>query len=674
MKKSFILLTTLLGIGTALAQSTIFEKSNTNLIQTEIKSKSKKLDKKVDFVNFNKAKGFNTFGEATEASSSRNYSKNENATTPFASIDVKQWSFGTNLDTNESIFFSMDYKFKAGAFFTFKTYSDDFKVEKQFTISLPETANSVQVVPDFSSKIVSNNNKLIVPIYVHYFEGGQGPEFQKHEIWFVSETGEIIQKVTGSSAQIVKDVSNKLNIFVFEGNDDFYTATKVDLDNAANNKEHKVAFGLMNYFAGVPIAFKTFNGKDYLVFTRYSEVLMDNDTYQFNTNAKFVLDFIDFETFKVEKSYQLPVFGFDPEDPYTIPMITFGMFYNTDKYDISSDVYNSDSKMEFTYGINFYSMIQDTEWFNYYVVNEDGQILKKLDETIVNAGIEQNIAMQELPNQKDQVVMLLGSEEGISNIKVYNLPDLDLAMDFPALHNEDLLSLAVNRISKNNSINYLIGLTYGERENDDFYGLVKHYDSKGAEVAKVRLPVGNTTERFAPFMTEGTLNPHVVNSDDEIEYVYAYQDRIDNLAANTYRVAQSDNLLASFSGRTEKGNINSAGYLMNKKGELDRMFIYYGSDYSATSILTEFYKFPFETLGVNDITKNTQLIKYLSNVNQIRIDYDYSTYQVYNVNGTLVDTGKSVKTIYTNGWNKGVYFIKTIDKQGKANAAKVLVF
>lgn len=674
MKKSFILLTTLLGIGTALAQSTIFEKSNTNLIQTEIKSKSKKLDKKVDFVNFNKAKGFNTFGEATEASSSRNYSKNENATTPFASIDVKQWSFGTNLDTNESIFFSMDYKFKAGAFFTFKTYSDDFKVEKQFTISLPETANSVQVVPDFSSKIVSNNNKLIVPIYVHYFEGGQGPEFQKHEIWFVSETGEIIQKVTGSSAQIVKDVSNKLNIFVFEGNDDFYTATKVDLDNAANNKEHKVEFGLMNYFAGVPIAFKTFNGKDYLVFTRYSEVLMDNDTYQFNTNAKFVLDFIDFETFKVEKSYQLPVLGFDPEDPYTIPMITFGMFYNTDKYDISSDVYNSDSKMEFTYGINFYSMTQDTEWFNYYVVNEDGQILKKLDETIVNAGIEQNIAMQELPNQKDQVVMLLGSEEGISNIKVYNLPDLDLAMDFPALHNEDLLSLAVNRISKNNSINYLIGLTYGERENDDFYGLVKHYDSKGAEVAKVRLPVGNTTERFAPFMTEGTLNPHVVNSDDEIEYVYAYQDRIDNLAANTYRVAQSDNLLASFSGRTEKGNINSAGYLMNKKGELDRMFIYYGSDYSATSILTEFYKFPFETLGVNDITKNTQLIKYLSNVNQIRIDYDYSTYQVYNVNGTLVDTGKSVKTIYTNGWNKGVYFIKTIDKQGKANAAKVLVF
>lgn len=674
MKKSFILLTTLLGIGTALAQSTIFEKSNTNLIQTEIKSKSKKLDKKVDFVNFNKAKGFNTFGEATEASSSRNYSKNENAITPFASIDVKQWSFGTNLDTNESIFFSMDYKFKAGAFFTFKTYSDDLKVEKQFTISLPETANSVQVVPDFSSKIVSNNNKLIVPIYVHYFEGGQGPEFQKHEIWFVSETGEIIQKVTGSSAQIVKDVSNKLNIFVFEGNDDFYTATKVDLDNAANNKEHKVEFGLMNYFAGVPIAFKTFNGKDYLVFTRYSEVLMDNDTYQFNTNAKFVLDFIDFETFKVEKSYQLPVLGFDPEDPYTIPMITFGMFYNTDKYDISSDVYNSDSKMEFTYGINFYSMIQDTEWFNYYVVNEDGQILKKLDETIVNAGIEQNIAMQELPNQKDQVVMLLGSEEGISNIKVYNLPDLDLAMDFPALHNEDLLSLAVNRISKNNSINYLIGLTYGERENDDFYGLVKHYDSKGAEVAKVRLPVGNTTERFAPFMTEGTLNPHVVNSDDEIEYVYAYQDRIDNLAANTYRVAQSDNLLASFSGRTEKGNINSAGYLMNKKGELDRMFIYYGSDYSATSILTEFYKFPFETLGVNDITKNTQLIKYLSNVNQIRIDYDYSTYQVYNVNGTLVDTGKSVKTIYTNGWNKGVYFIKTIDKQGKANAAKVLVF
>lgn len=61
-------------------------------------------------------------------------------------------------------------------------------------------------------------------------------------------------------------------------------------------------------------------------------------------------------------------------------------------------------------------------------------------------------------------------------------------------------------------------------------------------------------------------------------------------------------------------------------------------------------------------------------MNQIRIDYDYQTYQVYSVNGNLISSGNSVQTIFTNGWNKGVYIIKTIDKQGKANTAKILVF
>lgn len=192
---------------------------------------------------------------------------------------------------------------------------------------------------------------------------------------------------------------------------------------------------------------------------------------------------------------------------------------------------------------------------------------------------------------------------------------------------------------------------------------------------KVRLPVTNESERFSVFLTETTLDPKIVNDDDKIEYVYAYQDRINDVQANTYAIAQDENnVIATFSGRTDKGNVNSAGYLTNRKGEFDRLYIYYGGDYSATSFLTEFYKLPMQTLKVNDISNAKQSIKYLSNVNQIRIDYDYQTYQVYSVNGNLISSGNSVQTIFTNGWNKGVYIIKTIDKQGKANTAKILVF
>ena len=676
MKKTFILLATIFSISATTQAQTIFDKSNTTVIKNNKSNHSKKINKSFDLSTYNRGKDANSFGSFEQTTSDFVKKGAEvNELKPFGNINAQRWTYGTNVDTDETIMFSIDAKYGQNGTLTFKTYTDDLKVDKQFTINIPATANKAEPIGDFSSKILDNNNKLIVGVYVHFFEGGQGPEFQKHQIWFVNETGDILYKEDASSAEILKDSKGKLNVYTYDSDEDYFTVKKVNLNNTASNLEYKVDFDLVNYYVGMPIAHKNLDGKDYLVFSHFTEKLLDNSTLEFNTNAKFALDFIDTETFALEKTYALPVLGFDPENPYTIPMTTFGLLYNTDKYDISRNVYNTDNKLEFTYGSLFYDMPNDREWFNYYVVNEDGEVLKTLSDDIANGGIESGIELVELPNQKDQVAMLIDTGEGITNIKIYNLPEFELAQDFEAVHNGDLLSLNFNRIPNGDSYNYVVGLNAGEMEGDKAFGLVKHYDTKGVEVKKVRLPISAETELFAPFLNQLTLDPRIVNNDDKIEYVYAYLDRQNNVGANTYSIAQDENnVLASFSGRTAKGNITMAGYGANRKGEFDRLYAYYGSDYSATSYVTDFYKFPFEVLGVNDITKSNQSIKYLSNVNQITIGYDYSTYQVYNVNGNLVDTGKSVKTIYTNGWNKGVYFIKTIDKQGKANAAKILVF
>ncbi|WP_334125113.1 hypothetical protein [Empedobacter brevis] len=672
MKKTLILLTTLFGIGGTYAQ-TIFEKTSKNYIE-RITNKNE-WNKRFDLVSFNKVKMFSSPTEALESGEERRYDKPAEDLQPFASINVQSWGFGNNVDNGETLFFSTESKFNAGAYFSFTLYTDDLKVEKQFKINIPETANSVQVVNGFSSKIIDNNNKLIIPIYVHYFEGGQGPEYQKHAIWFVNETGEIVSKVEASGLEIIVDSKGKTNVFAYIDTESEYILKKIDLNNEANTKQIAIDGDLVSFFAGVPLTHKNLNNNDYIVFNHYTEKLVDNSTLTFNTNAKFVVEFINYETFEIEKSYQLPVIGFNEEEPYTIPMVTYGMFYNTGKYDITQTTFNTDNKLEFVYGTYFYNMILDEEWYHYYVVNEDGIILKKLEGQIANTGPEIGIPLQELPNQKDQVALLLGSEGGISNIRVYNLPELDLVYDFQAVHHDDLLSLNFNRLSNGNSINYVFGLNYAELEGDKAYGLVKHYDSNGNEVKKVRLPISTKTERFAPFLTAATLDPFVVNSDDKIEYVYAYQDRVDNQLANTYTVAQDENrVIASFSGRTAKGNVTSAGYFTNRKGELNRLYIYYGGDYQATSFITDFYKLPLEILTVNDLIKNKQSIHYLNNVKEIRIDHDYQTYQVYTINGNLISSGNALKTILTNGWKKGVYIIKTLDRQGKSNTAKILVY
>ena len=677
MKKTFILLATIFGLCSTTYAQTIFEKSNTIVFERIKKDKKETLKRNFDWTTYNRGKDINSFGEFSQVNSSvKSRATEQNDIKPFGNINAQRWAYGKNVDNNETILFSIDSKYGPNATFTLKTYTDDLKVDKQFTISIPETTTRAEAIADFSAKILDNNDKLIVGVYVHFTDGGQGPESVKDQIWFVNEAGEVLYKEDTTSAEFLTDSKGKQQAYTYKTNDDFVTIKKINLTDTSKNLEYKIPFSLANFYVGMPIVHKNLNGKDYVVLARYTEQLVDNSTLEFNTNAKFALDFIDAETFVLDKTYTLPVIGFDEENPYTIPMATFGLFYNTDKYDISSNIYNTDSKLEFTYGSYIYDLMADKESYNYFVVNEDGTILKSLTEDVVAGGIETGIELIEIPNQKDQVAMLVDQNgEGGSNVKIYNLPDFELAQDFPVLYNDDILSLNMNRIPSDNSFNYVVGLNAGEMDGDKAFGLVKHYDAKGVEVKKVRLPTTLETELFAPFLNALTLNPTIVNDDDKIEYVYAYQDRENGVAANTYGIAQDENnVLAMFSGRTERGNITTIGYGMNKKGEFDRLYAYYGSDYSATSFITDFYKFPFESLAVNDIQKNTQSIKYLSNVKEIRVDYDYETYQVFNMSGNLISSGNSSKTIFTNGWNKGVYVIKTIDKQGKANTAKILVF
>jgi len=408
MKKTFILLATIFGLCSTTYAQTIFEKSNTIVFERIKKDKKETLKRNFDWTTYNRGKDINSFGEFSQVNSSvKSRATEQNDIKPFGNINAQRWAYGKNVDNNETILFSIDSKYGPNATFTLKTYTDDLKVDKQFTISIPETTTRAEAIADFSAKILDNNDKLIVGVYVHFTDGGQGPESVKDQIWFVNEAGEVLYKEDTTSAEFLTDSKGKQQAYTYKTNDDFVTIKKINLTDTSKNLEYKIPFSLANFYVGMPIVHKNLNGKDYVVLARYTEQLVDNSTLEFNTNAKFALDFIDAETFVLDKTYTLPVIGFDEENPYTIPMATFGLFYNTDKYDISSNIYNTDSKLEFTYGSYIYDLMADKESYNYFVVNEDGTILKSLTEDVVAGGIETGIELIEIPNQKDQVAMLV---------------------------------------------------------------------------------------------------------------------------------------------------------------------------------------------------------------------------------------------------------------------------
>ncbi|MCA4808499.1 hypothetical protein IF128_01820 [Empedobacter stercoris] len=100
-------------------------------------------------------------------------------------------------------------------------------------------------------------------------------------------------------------------------------------------------------------------------------------------------------------------------------------------------------------------------------------MIKTIEDRISNVGAEIGVTLEEVAGQNDQIVALVGEGDMVSNLRVYNLPNFDLVYDFPAMHNDGLLSLNFNRIPAENSYHYVIGLSQFETDADKKYGVVK---------------------------------------------------------------------------------------------------------------------------------------------------------------------------------------------------------
>lgn len=122
-----------------------------------------------------------------------------------ASADVIQpvellsgaWSTWENFDTKEVIPYYFEETTVSDPymlFFTSLTISEmgtDFSKGKSVSVAFPGNANRYDV---------QDRNSTSFVVFVHYFEGQVGPDYQRNEIWIVSlEDGTILKKFTDST-------------------------------------------------------------------------------------------------------------------------------------------------------------------------------------------------------------------------------------------------------------------------------------------------------------------------------------------------------------------------------------------------------------------------------------------------------------------------------------------
>lgn len=588
--------------------------------------------------------------------------------TPSGSISAFGWKQLISVDDNSKQLIQEDYVFGNDAHVSLKFLNPDTKLNKELTLALPSTANFYSILSETSNFNFNGNTKMKFLMFAHYFEGGMGPEYQKTAVWMYDEDGTVLKKFENTSdVKFVKNTDDTTSIYTY--NDDETTVDIAVYDQNLESISSKT-YGseLFLFFSGSPISFIKINGQEKMVVARYEKLFMDNATLEVTPDNHLVIEIYD-QNLNLEKQTNIALPAYE-QDSYIFGLAEFAVFYGDNKYEITQNVFNSDSNLEFLYGIAYQDLMQDNSWTNYFVADEQGNTLKSLEDRVVTF-----IPMKEIAGQDDQMSFITTDEEGNQAIKMFDIASWQTATDFTAEYNGELLSSNYNRIPFEDSYQYLIGLGEPLLQGDNYYGVINKYSPTGEFSGKVKLNIGTDPLGFTPLLYDDILESKVFDNDNELEYNYVYRFQYpgDQNVYNSFNVAdETGGLIFTVNGNQSNGNVTGSGFLVDTNDKPYKLGVIYGE--SSQSIkTTEFFDIPFLLLSTSNAYKST-IKSYTDKSRQIiGFSEKLASYKVYNMLGMSISSGKSTNEISTSGWANGIYLVQYITHDNKIEVVKILV-
>lgn len=608
----------------------------------------------------NEAKILKTEYTCSEQNISNFHSTANKSISPSATIVTKTWGQIKNIDNNELQMFQMDYQYGTGANVSIKLMDDNMATVRQINFNIPETTNSIRMIAQASSAVGSSTSELKLMIFLHYFEGGIGPNFQKSKIWVVDGNGEKIGEFDATGAYLLKKPSGNPDILTYF---DDNTNVRMKIYDSELNPKNSLTVPtelIMNY-SGSPLNFLNVKGEDKIVVVHYEKKYMDNSTLEVTPDNHLLVKIYDTGLSNLEKIIPLDISTIYPEQPYTFALGKFGTYFLKSRYDITDNVFNSDDSLEIMYGIDYEDLLHDKSWTNYYVANEQGNRIKSLEKDIIDI-----YEMDAVEGQDNQIGLIIGSGNMGTGIEMFSIESWNTDISFPAVYNGDQLSIYFNRIKDNGGYSYLMGLGQAVNENGTYYGVINNYSKTGEFIKNIKLNIGETPMSFIPILWTGALTPNVYNTDNAMEYTYVYKmkNMSTNKIFNVFNVAkENSDIIFSVNGETEKGDVQSSGFVLDKTGgKFNKLAVTYRT--SSTYYTTEFYDLPFSILATQENSAGSVKV-YTDKVNNIvGWTEKADAYEIYDIAGRTVRKGSNAFQASTQSLSKGVYIIRLATKHG----------
>ncbi len=551
----------------------------------------------------------------------------------FAQIEVDSWGIISDMETNADVFYSLDRPTSTMA--EIKTYDNDLFVVDSFTVEIPESANQVQLLNHYSSSFFNDDSSKEFLVYLHYFdEEIPGPDGQIWEIWVVNGEGEVLKSLNATSAYAKIDAEGNKKLFTYFDNDEDVVIQSFDVSTWEIDNSYSFETELIHFFMGSPFEFVTIADEDYIVVAHYKHLYLDNNTMQVFPDNNLIVKILDLD-FNEIKSISLDIDTRYPGAEDVLPMAQFGMFYKDDTYDVSKNIFNADDKFEVVYGIYYFDMMNDTEWSNFILANEDGEILKVLKEYIIDSFMDMNT----IEGHDNQLGFLMGEGGQATTLGFFDIESWEIVKTFSAEHNGDLLSSKFNRIAHEDIYHYVIGLGEPDMVGSTMYGVIGEYKISGEEFKRHSFELPDNVVLFDPILTSYSLIPNLFTEDEGQHFMYVYKEQIPNGSAifnNLVIAKDSDAVLVEFRGDTELGNITGSAFLADSNGKYDKMTVQYEP---GDRWITDFYRLPFESdLAVEDQIQTA--FSFFPNPTSGKLNFQsnvsINSVQVYTILGNLI--------------------------------------
>ncbi|MFR9166328.1 MAG: T9SS type A sorting domain-containing protein [Dysgonomonas sp.] len=431
---------------------------------------------------------------------------------------------------------------------------------------------------------------------------------------------------------------------------------------------------LQNMIDGGTFGLNTLDGKDYFLLAQYEKVFVD-ESFQLTPDNFYILSLYDVDNnFSLRTELRIPIPDVSAESIPVYPMGSFGMFAGPE-FDISKNIFNDDDKLEFLVAFAYLPVFGNT-WYHYYVINEDGEVLKKYEKKAIQTDVTPMI-LNPIEGQDTQMAFIVADAEGNQSFEMLDIESWTEGSSFPViLPNGDQITFMFNRVANGDSYDYIIGLAANAVVKDadgTYYSMVKTYNKDTKEVtSEIKLNLGKIgINNYQVMFDKNTLNPTFFDTDNEMEFLYYYTELVNGVNGDTHlRIAKSgqepildvfyDSDLGKFTG---SAGIFSIPYFTDKY-----LNIYYES--GATAL----YKLPLVNGGnsIESQVADKSAAAYYDKTTQSIVVADNATdVVVYTVSGSAVYQGQA-NVIPVSAWAKGVYIVKAV-ADGKVSNAKVLV-